>query len=71
MTNGFSGHPAHAVLRRRLASHLARNAVVVLAILSASLAWGMAGYHWLAPMSWTDAFVNAAMLLGGMDRSIP
>jgi hypothetical protein len=31
-----------------------------------SLAVGMGGYHWLAPMSWVDAFVNAAMLLGGM-----
>ena len=26
----------------------------------------MAGYHWLAPMAWVDAFLNAAMLLGGM-----
>jgi hypothetical protein len=31
-----------------------------------SLAIGMAGYHWLAPMPWVDAFANAAMLLGGM-----
>ena len=26
----------------------------------------MAGYHWLAPMGWVDAFLNASMLLGGM-----
>ena len=26
----------------------------------------MAGYHWLADQSWVDAFLNAAMLLGGM-----
>ena len=31
-----------------------------------SLVIGIAGYHWLGPMGWIDAFVNAAMLLGGM-----
>ena len=31
-----------------------------------SLLLGMAGYHWIAGLSWVDAFENAAMLLGGM-----
>ena len=35
-------------------------------LLGISLLIGMFGYHWLAPMGWTDAFMNAAMLLGGM-----
>ena len=35
-------------------------------LLAVSLVIGMAGYHWLAPMGWIDAFLNAAMLLGGM-----
>jgi len=26
----------------------------------------MAGYHWLEGLSWVDAYVNAAMILGGM-----
>ncbi len=26
----------------------------------------MAGYHWVARLSWVDAFQNSAMLLGGM-----
>ena len=56
----------HAALRRRFRSHLARNAGIAVAVLVVSLAIGMAGYHWLAPMPWLDAFVNAAMLLGGM-----
>lgn len=59
-------HPSHEALRQRLASHLARNALLATALLGVSLGIGMAGYHWLAPMSWIDAFVNAAMLLGGM-----
>lgn len=42
------------------------NALLVAALLSVSLAIGMFGYHWLAPMGWVDAFLNAAMLLGGM-----
>ena len=28
----------------------------------------MAGYHYLEGMAWVDAFVNAAMLLGGMGQ---
>jgi hypothetical protein len=56
----------HAGLRQRFRSHLARNAGIAAIGLMASLAIGMAGYHWLAPMPWLDAFVNAAMLLGGM-----
>jgi len=26
----------------------------------------MVGYHWIARLSWVDAFENASMLLGGM-----
>ena len=61
-----STHPTPAQLKQRLRSHLGRNGLYVLGLLVVSLAGGMAGYHWLAPMSWIDAFVNAAMLLGGM-----
>jgi hypothetical protein len=31
-----------------------------------SLVVGMCGYHYFERMDWLDAFVNAAMLLGGM-----
>jgi hypothetical protein len=53
-------------IRGRFRSHLARNAGVAAIVLAASLGVGMVGYHWLAPMPWIDAFVNASMLLGGM-----
>jgi ABC-type glycerol-3-phosphate transport system permease component len=46
----------------RLAIHVAVAGVVVLA----SLALGMAGYAWFEGLTWLDAFLNAAMLLGGM-----
>ena len=61
----------HAGLRRRFRSHLARNAGIAAIGLTASLAIGIAGYHWLAPMPWVDAFVNAAMLVGGMGPVAP
>ena len=36
------------------------------ALIVASLAIGMAGYVLFERLSWLDAFLNAAMLLGGM-----
>jgi hypothetical protein len=35
-------------------------------VLCASLAVGVMGYHFLEGMAWLDAFLNAAMILGGM-----
>jgi hypothetical protein len=39
---------------------------IALAILGASLLVGIAGYRYYEHMPWRDAFLNAAMLLGGM-----
>ena len=36
------------------------------ALLLLTLLLGMAGYHWLEGLSWIDAYLNAAMILGGM-----
>ncbi len=47
---------------RRLASHV----LVSIALVAASLGAGMAGYARLEGLGWTDAFLNAAMLMGGM-----
>jgi len=46
----------------RLAKHVAAALLVVLG----SLVGGMAGYIHFERLSWLDAFLNAAMLLGGM-----
>lgn len=32
----------------------------------AALGLGMGIYHWVEGLAWSDAFLNAAMLLGGM-----
>lgn len=36
------------------------------ALLLVSLMFGMAGYEYFEQLPWRDAFLNAAMLLGGM-----
>jgi hypothetical protein len=45
---------------------LAQSAAVAAGLVAASLAIGMAGYHLFEDLAWVDAFLNAAMLLGGM-----
>ena len=52
--------------RMKFAGRLAVNVVVALAIIGVSLAIGMIGYHATERMDWLDAFLNAAMILGGM-----
>jgi hypothetical protein len=40
-------------------------------LISVSLLAGMAGYHFLEDLPWIDAFLNAAMILGGMGPVAP
>jgi hypothetical protein len=53
---------SRAAFVRRVMGHGA----VALALVVFSLFLGMAGYHLFERLSWLDAFLNAAMLLGGM-----
>jgi len=52
--------------RRQFYVRLARSAAVALLVVAAALGIGMLGYRSFEPMSWVDAFVNAAMILSGM-----
>jgi len=52
--------------RRRFVRRIALHAVAAAALLSLSLAIGMAGYMCFEHLAWRDAFLNAAMLMGGM-----
>lgn len=45
---------------------LARHAAAASALVLVSLGGGMAGYMHFEHLAWRDAFLNAAMLLGGM-----
>ena len=50
----------------RFMVRLAHSGIIAVALIAVSLFIGMVGYHGLEGLSWIDAFLNAAMLLGGM-----
>jgi hypothetical protein len=53
--------PRHRFIRRVL-----RHGLAAVALLLLSLALGIAGYEYFEDLPWRDAFLNAAMLMGGM-----
>lgn len=46
--------------------HLLGNACIGLLLIAAALLIGIMGYHYYEGMNWTDAFLNASMILSGM-----
>jgi len=57
----------HAPIPRyRFIRRVLRHAVAAIALLVLSLALGIAGYEYFEQLPWRDAFLNAAMLMGGM-----
>ncbi|HEY7598631.1 MAG TPA: hypothetical protein VH741_01800 [Candidatus Limnocylindrales bacterium] len=52
--------------RRAFVRRVLRHALLALGFIAVSLALGMLGYMALAGMNAVDAFLNAAMILGGM-----
>lgn len=53
--------PRHVVFRR-----IVENAALVVVLVSAALAVGAAGYHYLNDLPWLDATLDASMILTGM-----
>lgn len=53
------------IARASFAQRLLRHSFAAVGLLLASLAIGMLGYVVFEHLSWIDAFLNAAMLLGG------
>lgn len=45
---------------------LARSGILALVVVVVSLVGGMLGYHGFEGLGWTDSFLNASMILGGM-----
>ena len=54
--------------RREFLRHVAKYALISLGLFVVSLLIGILGYRQFEGMSWIDAFLNAAMLMGGMGR---
>ena len=62
-------HPPHAPLSHhplQVAVRMVARVAVLLPFAVLALGLGMAIYHWVEGLAWPDAFLNAAMLLGGM-----
>ena len=52
--------------RARFLTRMLRHSAMAALLVMASLGIGMAGYVAFEHLTWLDAFLNAAMLLGGM-----
>ena len=52
--------------RAKFVRRFIRHLLVAVALLVISLAMGMGGYMYFEHLPWRNAFLNAAMLLGGM-----
>ncbi|HMN27622.1 MAG TPA: hypothetical protein PKE45_05650 [Caldilineaceae bacterium] len=60
-------HRSEPLLSRpAFARRMLRYAVAALGMIAFSLLVGIVGYSTLAGFGWADAFLNAAMILGGM-----
>jgi hypothetical protein len=60
-------HRSHQLApRHRFALRLLRHLLISAAIIAVSLVGGVLGYEHYEHLGWRDAFLNAAMLLGGM-----
>lgn len=60
-------HKAHPPIpSKRFARRVLLHTVTALAVLVLSLVLGMAGYEYFEHLPWRDAFLNSAMLMGGM-----
>lgn len=52
--------------KRQFRRRISKALVISGSIFIVSLAIGVLGYHYIARLNWTDAFLNASMILGGM-----
>jgi hypothetical protein len=62
----FEHHTQPLLPRGQFYRRLARSFTVGMLLIVASLALGMVGYHQFGQLGWTDAFLNASMILSGM-----
>jgi hypothetical protein len=67
----FEQHHQPLSSKRKFLFRLARSIFLGLSLIVFAQFLGMLGYHYFEKMSWTDAFVNAAMILSGMGPLTP
>lgn len=66
-----SNNQSHHSAIEKFLAHFIRNIVYGTLAIFVALFSGMLGYHFFEKMPWTDAFVNAAMILSGMGPVSP
>lgn len=64
-------HVGQIMTTKKMFAHLRRNLVWGLLFIVLALGVGMSGYHFFEGMSWTDAFLDASMILSGMGPVSP
>ncbi len=62
----YEHHSAPVLPRQDFMRRLLRNAALAAALIVFSLGLGMIGYRVFVGLTWTDAFLNASMILTGM-----
>lgn len=62
----YETHKLPPLSRVRFLQRLALHIAGAMGLLLGSLLLGMAGYSYFEDLAWRDAFLNSAMLLGGM-----
>lgn len=62
----FGSNPIPLASRAVFFGRLFRSLLRSVVLIALSLAFGVAGYHWIAGLAWVDALLNASMILGGM-----
>ncbi len=59
-------HTHRMISKTAFAGRMAKWLFCTVALLLASLAAGVSGYHYFEGLPWIDSLLNAAMILGGM-----
>jgi len=62
----YERHNEKLISRRAFARRMVRHGIYATGLVALSIAIGMLGYHFFDRLPWVDAFVDTAMLLGGM-----
>lgn len=62
----FEHREEKPISTRHFVLRMLRSAAIAGLVIFSALAVGIAGYHWFGGLGWTDSFLNAAMILGGM-----
>ena len=62
----YEHHREPLISSRVFLWRLTKHALAAFLLVFGTLGIGMAGYHWFEGLPWVDAYVNAAMILGGM-----